>query len=136
VRTRDNRLVALLAFAGIVIVATLTPHSDRTRRGGPQKLTQADSETPYIMSQTFIKKQLNVPSTAEFPSLGLNADEVDVVRLPDGSYRVKAWVREENNLGVKVRRYWSCQVRQVSTKSWTPNGFCGVLPLGGLFFLP
>jgi hypothetical protein len=131
VRAGDGRLIALLAFAGVVIVATLTPHDDRTRRGSPRKLTQAESEMPYIISQTFIRKQVNVPSTAEFPSLGLSADDVDVVRLPDGSYRVKAWVKNENNFGAKVRRYWSCQLKQVTNNSWIPNGFCGVLPSGG-----
>lgn len=129
-RIGNGRLLfALLVFAGIVIVATLTSDGDRTHHVGARKLPLGESETPYLMSQPFIRREMHVPSTAEFPSLGLNADEVEVVHLPDGSYRVKAWVRDENYFGVKTRRHWSCELKQVSTKSWVLSGFCGILPL-------
>jgi hypothetical protein len=135
-QTRNSRLVVLLVFAGILVVAALMSPGDRTRRLGPPKPAQGHNEMPYIMSQTFIKKQLHVPSTAEFPTLRLNSDDVDVVQLPDGSYRVKAWVKDEGYFGLKVRHYWSCQLKQVSTTTWILSGFCGILPLRGALLPP
>jgi len=71
--------LAVVIFAGVVILGTLVSLDNLARRDGPQKAIQRitsgsqqpvhrdNREMAYIMSQTFIKRQLMVSSMAEFP---------------------------------------------------------------------
>src|SRR5690349_19920545 len=98
-RFHSRSSLGLLIVAAVVVLGTLLAIGSLTRRDRAYKLRdtsrsqplQRDNrETAYLVSQTFIRRQLIQSSIAEFPPPG-SADEVRIVELPDGSYRVKAW---------------------------------------------
>jgi hypothetical protein len=87
-----------------------------------------NGDMAYIMAQTFIKGHLKAPGSAEFASRVWNEDEVRVVELPNGSYRVSAWVDAQNSFGAKLRNNWTCELKQTTETRWVVTGFCGLLP--------
>ena len=103
----------------IAMIVALMPKSQKTEK---------DSEImAYIMAQNFIRRQLNSPSTADFPSLVMNAGEVRILKLNDGSYRVSAWVDAQNVFGAKLRKNWVCELKEASKDNWQTSGPCQIL---------
>ena len=117
---------------GAAILWTLVSRSRLAHRDGAQNAPQRDSsDMAYVASQSYIKKQFLASSTAKFPPSVRDTDEVHVVRLPDGGYRVWAWVDIQRHFGMKKRYNWSCQLKQVTDANWVLEGYCGILPPPG-----
>jgi len=57
--------------------------------------------TAFVMSQTFVKRQLKAPSTANFP--WSSSDGVSIRRKGGCRFEVSAYVDAENSFGAKIR---------------------------------
>ena len=141
-RFHSRSSLGLWIVAAVVVLGTLLALGSLTRRdrlyklssaisAGPSLVQRDNRETAYLVSQTFIRRQLIQSSIAEFPPPG-SADEVRIVELPDGSYRVKGWVIVRKPFGLKSRYDWTCQLKQITDTRWIPTGYCAILaPPGG-----
>jgi len=101
-------------------------HWSRETRSS-HSLEHDSRDAAYHAAQTSLKKRLWGYSSFEFPAPVPNGHDVDVLQLPDGSYRIKAWVDARSWFGSKSRLIWSCQLKLTRNTGWTPVGFCGVL---------
>lgn len=86
-----------------------------------------DDVTAYVMAETFIKRRLKAPGTAEFPSPAWDKEAVRIIKLDTGGYRVSAWVDAQNSFGAKLRKHWVCELKSTSSGSWEVTGFCDLL---------
>jgi hypothetical protein len=100
----------------LAIIGALIPKSKKSR--DDTRTTMA-----YIMAKQFIQKQLKAPGSAEFPSQVWNEGEVRIVKLGDGSYRIRAWVDAQNAFGAKLRKNWTCDLKEASTDHWEGRVF-------------
>jgi hypothetical protein len=55
----------------------------------------------FVMSQTFVKRQLKAPSSAEFP--WITDDQVAISTRPGCVFHVSAWVDAQNGFGAQIR---------------------------------
>jgi hypothetical protein len=60
-----------------------------------------DTTMAFVMSQTFVKRHLKAPSTAEFP--WITDDQVAISTRPDCAFRVIGWVDAQNGFGAQIR---------------------------------
>lgn len=72
--------------------------------------TETDAETLrvdlYLRAQKEVRRVLKSPGTARFPRAVWDAGEIKVSQMPDGTYRVFAWVDSENSFGALLRDQW------------------------------
>lgn len=86
-----------------------------------QKEAQACSPTmAYVMSQTFVKRGLKAPSTADFGSYS----DSQVIPMPAGesacSFLVRGYVDAQNSYGAMIRNNYIVTVSKVKGQdSWT-----------------
>jgi len=62
----------------------------------------------YLEAQSFVKKQLKSPSTAEFPYY--NKVENNVKYLGTNKYKIESWVDSQNSFGATIRTNFSCTI--------------------------
>jgi hypothetical protein len=60
-------------------------------------------------AQTFVKRHLKAPATAEFP---WGTDEYSIVSLGDGRWKVSSYVDAQNGFGAMVRSRWDVTLRR------------------------
>jgi len=60
-------------------------------------------------AQTFVKRHLKAPATAEFP---WSPDEYSIVSLGDGRWKVSSYVDAQNGFGAMVRSRWDVTLRR------------------------
>ena len=74
----------------------------------------------YFMSRDFVERQLQSPSTADFPSY--RDSGVQVTYNDNCSHSVSAYVDAENAFGGVVRRSYLATVRFDMDSTWTLEG--------------
>ena len=79
----------------------------------------------FVMSQTFIERQLRSPGTAEFPSI--TASGVNVKPIPMGencAFRVMTYVDAQNGFGATLRQNFMVELQPAApgSDSWKLNG--------------
>lgn len=71
------------------------------------RVAECGSDTmAFVMSQTFVKKQLKAPSTAKFPYI----NEASVLREGKCGFRVESYVDAQNSFGAMLRTYYTASV--------------------------
>lgn len=77
-----------------------------------------DTTMAFVMSQTFVKRQLKAPSTAEFP--WITDDQVSISTKPDCVFRVVGWVDAQNGFGAQIRSRYVVDLKYLGdeTGSW------------------
>ena len=106
-----KRITALLILAGIVGVAGAMS-ANRKPAGGCGDRTMA-----FVMSQTFVERELKAPASASFPNI--RADGVTVEEHGDCQFTVSAYVDAENSFGAKLRSPYSMDLRfSPSDQKW------------------
>lgn len=114
---RDVRkhVFSLGLFLAFVVLAVGTSDNQT-----PEQRAQAqceDKTTAFVMSQSFVKKQLRAPATADFP--WMSDSEVTVNYLGDCTHEVRAYVDAQNAFGAKIRnRYYVKLQNQRGTDTW------------------
>jgi hypothetical protein len=107
-------------LSGIVLLAgaawLLTQCVERTNE--PARTACNDEVGAYVMSQTFVKRQLKAPSTADFPTMGI--DDVSVSSSGHCEFTVVAYVDAQNSFGAKLRTPYVAVVKAPETgDEWT-----------------
>lgn len=62
--------------------------------------------TAYLISQEFVKHQLDFPEEADFPFLAIESFEYQ-----DNIYTISSEVTGKNAFGVKIKKRYSCQLQ-------------------------
>ena len=70
----------------------------------------------FVMSQTFMKRRLKSPSTADFP--WYTDSEVSVSHRGGGTFLVESYVDSQNAFGAKLRTHYLCELKDEGTDSW------------------
>ncbi|MDX3235666.1 hypothetical protein PV392_08195 [Streptomyces sp. ME03-5709C] len=79
------------------------------------------SESAAVMCETFVKRQLKSPATADFPGV-TDPDYAKTTTLHDTKpwkYKVVGVVDSENSFGAKVRSNYTCTVSTKDDDTWT-----------------
>lgn len=87
--------------------------------GNRENKTVIRSDNPsdfdaYFMSQSFVKKILKAPATADFAS----SSESQVERSGDNRFMVYSYVDAQNSFGAKLRNYYTCELQYVGDDKW------------------
>jgi hypothetical protein len=109
-----------LASLGLLLAYLLLALGSSDRRTPEQKAQEQceDKTTAFVMSQSFVKKRLRAPATADFPWSG--DSEVSIKYLGDCTHEVRAYVDAQNAFGAKIRsRYYVKLQNRKGTDTWT-----------------
>jgi len=98
---------ALLCYA--ISLPTPPPSAETT---APK--VEHDPLSAFVMSQTFVEKQLKAPATAKFPLYS----ESKVTDLGDGKYKVDSYVDAQNSFGAMIRTNYTCTLKYVGDDKW------------------
>jgi hypothetical protein len=128
-KQKDQTVLVVCVVAVVVVGMSLF------YRAGSKTSQNSDSQTgdsgsptmAYIMAEDFIRKQLKAPSTSEFPSQVWNKEDVSIVSLASGEFKVNGWADAQNAFGAKLRSNWACTLKKISPDTWQVTGFCGLL---------
>lgn len=109
-----KRVTAILILAGIIGAAYLIPQKgDATATAS----RCGDRTMAFVMSQTFVERELKAPASASFPNI--RADGVTVEERGDCQFTVSAYVDAENSFGAKLRSPYSMDLRfSPSDQKW------------------
>ncbi|WP_163265590.1 hypothetical protein [Chelativorans alearense] len=104
----DARVIAIMVVAGLGAVAFFTTGQEPAETAAPI-VDDCDRIRAFVASQTFVKREMKVPATAEFPYI--SSEGVSVTELGDCRFTVKAYVDAENSFGAKLRTPYSMDIR-------------------------
>jgi len=76
-----------------------------------------DTTMAFVMSQTFVKRNLKAPSTAEFP--WITDDQVAISTKPDCGFRVIGWVDAQNGFGAQIRSKYVVDLKYLGDEAGT-----------------
>lgn len=76
-----------------------------------------DTTMAFVMSQTFVKRNLKAPSTAEFP--WVTDDQVAISTKPDCGFRVIGWVDAQNGFGAQIRSKYVVDLKYLGDEAGT-----------------
>jgi hypothetical protein len=76
-----------------------------------------DTTMAFVMSQTFVKRNLKAPSTAEFP--WITDDQVAISTKPDCGFRVIGWVDAQNGFGAQIRSKYVVDLKYLDDEAGT-----------------
>jgi hypothetical protein len=108
----------LVLFLILFVLGVISSVFDSSSKPGSKK-PSGDEIAAYTMSQTFVKRELQSPGTAEFPSLLWEKRDVRVTYdTSTGLYTVRAWVDAENAFGAKIRTNHIAVVQQTGADTW------------------
>ncbi|NQT78011.1 MAG: zinc ribbon domain-containing protein [Bacteroidetes bacterium] len=99
---------------GIVIVIIMINYCGDDSSGGGNKTKYYDGLDAYLEAQSFVKKHLKSPSTADFPYY--NKVENNVKYLGTNKYKIESWVDSQNSFGATIRTKFSCTIIFVGDK--------------------
>lgn len=69
-----------------------------------------------VMAETFVRKQLKSPSTADFP---WHPDEYTATEIEKNVWRVSGYVDAQNSFGATIRTHWTVIIRYEGRDKWT-----------------
>ncbi len=107
-QTKDGIIGTVVLFGLIVAFVKFCLPEERTPAQRAAD-TCSDQTLAFYTSQTFVKRQLKAPATAEFP--WSNEDGVSIREVKNCEFSVRAFVDSENGFGAKLRTNYSVDVR-------------------------
>jgi hypothetical protein len=107
--------LALLVLGALCLVGILAirPSGSGANSGSSN---EPDLRMAYIASMSYVRDELKVPSSADFPHS--SDSEVSVTHISGNRYRVRAYVEAENALGVKVRTDYEAIMLSLGGDDW------------------
>lgn len=114
-----------ITFALLIVVVVLglmhEGEPPAKAKPAPEKTeTWMEKEVPltaYHRLEEYVRRQLKVPSSAEFPGV-FDGKASHVKALAKQNYRIASWVDAQNEFGAKVRHHWVGDIRQVAKDKW------------------
>lgn len=106
--------LAVLVILGFILIKGCSSDPKTPEELALEKAQKAEqtcrSETmAYVMSQTFVKRHLKSPSTAEFP--WMTDDNVSVSYLGDCTSLVVSYVDSQNGFGAMIRSKYAVKLK-------------------------
>lgn len=112
-----NRNVISGLLFSVFLIFALGSSDDRTPEQKEADTCQ-DTTQAFIMSQTFVKRNLKAPSTAEFP-WSPSSDGVTTLYLGECKHHIVAYVDAQNGFGAMIRSKYSVTLRyKKGTDTW------------------
>ena len=119
-------MLSVLMLGGVVTgLATLMKDPD-AQSSRPAATIQASApecgsrSSAFVMSQTFVERQLKAPSTADFP--WISSDGVRVTNEGGCRWSVVAYVDAQNGFGATIRtRYIVTLSKDPASDNWTAS---------------
>jgi hypothetical protein len=68
----------------------------------------------YVMMQTFVKRRLRSPATADFASYNKST----ITRIYGQKYQVRSYVDAQNGFGANVRTHFTGTIEKTSPDEW------------------
>lgn len=127
-----TKIFTAVIFALFVIIVVGNSISDKTHSAHKRANTQLGSDKllpkkpkktwrerdnsimAYIMMETFIKRRLKSPSTADFQGLWSGR----TVTKSHTVYSTRSYVDSQNGFSAMIRTKFWCQVKQISEDDW------------------
>lgn len=104
----DARVIAIVMVAGLGAVAFFTTGREPAETAAPVA-DDCDRISAFVASQTFVKREMKAPSSAEFPYI--SSEGVSVAGRGDCRFTVTAYVDSENSFGAMLRTSYSMDVQ-------------------------
>jgi hypothetical protein len=103
-------LVMLALFIGHGSGSSTGRAEDKQQDAEPRKIDAT------VMSETFVKRNLKAPATADFP--WYSDPEVTAHDLGSGQYWVSSYVDSQNSFGAKIRTRYRCRLQDDGNDHW------------------
>ena len=75
---------------------------------------KADEITAFVMSQTFVKRELVSPSSAKFPWF----DKSMATQVDEDTWIINSYVDSQNRFGAMLRTYYIAKVKYLGNDKW------------------
>lgn len=75
---------------------------------------KADEITAFVMSQTFVKRELVSPSSAKFPWF----DKSMATQVDEDTWVISSYVDSQNRFGAMLRTYYIAKVKYLGNDKW------------------
>ena len=98
--------LGLVAFIAIVVMVVVVVWAGANSEEYAEDTARTSARSH---AQTFVKRHLKAPATAEFP---WGMDEYSIVSLGDGRWKVSSYVDAQNGFGAMVRSQWDVTLRR------------------------
>lgn len=114
---RKNLKIVLWSILIISVLALWNYANNNSRPSSPSSYKPKSEKSyntyhspsyAYIQAETFIKKKLKSPSTAEFPGVFEKKDHI--VSMGGSKYKISSWVDSQNSYGAMMRTNFSCVI--------------------------
>jgi len=108
---KKRKKISSLGWAVIIIIIVLIIGFLKDCGGDSSdsnKTKYYSSQDAYIEAESFVKKNLKSPSTAEFP--GWSIAEKHVKYLSSNKYSIESYVDSQNSFGATIRTNFSCTI--------------------------
>lgn len=117
-RDRVFFVLFILLAGGMFWLLSFDGNSPETRMAKRERLcSDRGADRALSAAETFVRRSLRAPSTAEFP--GRNDPAVRVERVADCRFRVSSWVDAQNSFGAMLRSRYVAEIRYDSvTDEW------------------
>ena len=111
----NKSILSLLTF--VVFLALAVGSSDDRTPEQKAEDTCKDTTMAFVMSQTFVKKRLKSPSTADFPYM--SSEGVSVFYQGECKHQIFAYVDAQNSFGAMLRTEYYAEVQnEKGTDTW------------------
>ena len=108
---KKRRKIPSLGWAGIILAIFIIWAMAKNCGGDSDTSNKTkiyDGHDAYLESQSFVKKHLKSPSTAEFPYY--NRVKNNVKYLGTNKYKIDSYVDSQNSFGATIRTNYSCTI--------------------------
>ena len=107
----------VVGLVGIAIVITVTHEPPSVEQRAAEICGPSGGRDARTMAQTFVKRLLKAPSTAEFPG---GMKEVHHVHVGECEHTIGSWVDAQNSFGAMIRTHYRIGMRyNPQSDTWT-----------------
>ena len=115
-KARDDKATGLGCMVFLVLAVALYFYigSGNSTSDTQRKEREPNDITAFVMSQTFVKKNLVSPSSAKFPY----SDEANIVQIDKVTWRVASYVDSQNKFGAMLRTRYQAKLMYLGAEKW------------------
>ena len=114
--------ISILFWAGLIVAGVVAYQNFEPPKKTPAEAYQ-DSQVVermqvYEGGKRAVTLLLKAPSTAKFPGMILDSDQIQFTRQAEGGVGVSAWVDAQNTFGAMIRHPWGATMKRQNGE-WT-----------------
>jgi hypothetical protein len=107
--------VALFSvFAFTKFTDSRNPTNASYQSAQPAHEDKADEIDAFVMSQTFVKRELVSPSSAEFPWF----DKSMATQVDEDTWIINSYVDSQNKFGAMLRTNYTAKIKYLGNDEW------------------